>query len=148
MIKLPILTTQLTHFSLKRLGECSRPCTHTGSMLMSWLRSKLLLSVMVTPLVAAAKWHSNSRIPSFSTCPSCKSQGREKREVCTRLNNNKQQQKLAWLPGNLHFVFTCCSYFEVVESSVNSGTRHERLQSGLPVGQVTAETGLPDGKIG
>ena len=42
--------------------------TYTGSMLISWLNSKLLLSVILTPVVAAARWVSNIKMSSFSAC--------------------------------------------------------------------------------
>ena len=54
---------------------------------------------------------------------------------------------LAWpLDITCTSVSLACSYFELAQSSVNSGTRHENFYSGLPIGQVTTEICLPDGK--
>ena len=44
-------------------------------------------------------------------------------------------------------VSLACIFIELAQSSVESGARHETFQSGLPVGQVTAEICLSDGKI-
>jgi len=40
-------------------------------MVINWRNNKLLLSVMFTPVVAAARWDSNCRISSFSICTNC-----------------------------------------------------------------------------
>ena len=53
---------------------------------------------------------------------------------------------MAWPLGNLHLISLACSYFELAQSSVNSGTCHEKFQSGLPNGQMTAEIYLCNGK--
>ena len=77
----PPITEHFKHFtSSSELGTLdnnttkmyySLTFTYTGSILISWLRSKLLLSVMLTFVVAAARWDSNKIISSFSACASC-----------------------------------------------------------------------------
>ena len=64
--------------------------------------------------------------------------------LVTGLKKN-QNPSLAFGQPALQF-HNACSYFELAQSSVNSGTWHEKFQSDLPIGQVTIEICLPDGK--
>ena len=66
----------------------------------------------------------------------------------TGLNKN-QNPSLAFGQPALQFHSTC-NYFELAQTSVNSGTHHEKkknFQSGLPIGQVTAEIRSPNWEI-
>ena len=65
--------------------------------------------------------------------------------VTTRVQQNYKSQ--LGLRATCTSVSLACSYFELAQSSVNSGTCHDELQSGLPIGQATAQVCLPKGKI-